>query len=61
MRIKDIGKKVDVKNIGDLVDKEIKSKFETDHLTKQQIRKYKRHGSEFLLWVKKLCIVINAL
>ena len=52
MRIKDIGKKVDVKNIGDLVDKEIKSKFETDHLTKQQIRKYKRHGSEFIMGEK---------
>ena len=38
LRIKDIGKELDVKNIFDLVDKEIKGKFETNHLTKQQIR-----------------------
>ena len=38
LRIKDIGKELDVKNIFDLVDKEIKGKFETNHLTKQRIR-----------------------
>ena len=48
IRIKDIGEKLDVKNIFDLVDKEIKGNFETNYLTKQQIRKYKRHGSEFI-------------
>ena len=41
IRIKDIVEKVDVKNIFDLVDKEIKGKFETNYFTKQQIRKYK--------------------
>ena len=45
IRIKDIEKKLDVKNIFDLVDKEIKGKFETNYPTEQQIRKYKRHGS----------------
>ena len=41
---KDIAEKLDVKNIFDLVDKEIECKFETNYFTKQQIRKYKRHG-----------------
>ena len=41
LRIKDIGEKLDVKNIFDLVDKEIKGKFETNYPTEQQIRKYK--------------------
>ena len=31
LRIKDIGGKLDVKNIFDLVDKEIKGKFETNY------------------------------
>ena len=48
IRIKDIGKKLGVKNIADLVDKEIKGKSESNYPTKQQIRKYKRHGSEFI-------------
>ena len=39
---------MDVKNIFDLVDKEIKAKFETNYPTEQQIRKYKRHGSELI-------------
>ena len=43
LRIKDIGRELDVKNIFDLVDKEIKAKFETNYPTKQQIRKYKRN------------------
>ena len=48
LRIKDIGEKLHVKNIFDLVDKEIKGKSETDYPAEQQIRKYKRHGSEFI-------------
>ena len=42
----------DVKNIFDLVDKEIKGKFEINYPTEQQIRKYKRHGSEFIEGIK---------
>ena len=42
----DIQKKLDVKNIHDLVDKEIKGKFKTNNLTDKQIKKYKIHGSE---------------
>ena len=33
IRIKDIGRKLDVENIFDLVDKEIKDKFETNYPT----------------------------
>ena len=33
IRIKNIGRKLDVKNIFDLVDEEIKSKFETNYPT----------------------------
>ena len=43
---------MDVKNIFDLVDREIKDKFETNYLTKQQIRKYKKHVSEFIEGIK---------
>ena len=61
-RIKDIGRKLDVKNIFDLVYKEVKGKFETDYPTEQQIRKYKRHGSEFIAGIKFMhayeCIII---
>ena len=39
-------KKLDIKNIFDSVDKEVKGKFENCP-TKEQIKKYKRHGSEF--------------
>ena len=35
IRVKDIRKKLDIKNIFDLVDKEIKGKFETNYFTKQ--------------------------
>ena len=35
IRIKDIGKKLGVKNIADLLDKEIKGKFESNYPTKQ--------------------------
>ena len=62
LRIKDIGKELDVKNILDLVDKEIKGKLNTNNPTKQQIRKYKRHGSEFIEDTKFMyaheCIII---
>ena len=44
----EIQKKLDVKNIHDLVDKEIKGKFKTNNLTDEQIKKYKRHGSELI-------------
>ena len=44
----DIQKKLDVKNIHDLVDKEIKSKFETNNLTEEHIKKYKIHRSELI-------------
>ena len=52
LRINGTGRELDVKNIFDLVDKEIRGKFETNHPTEQQIRKYKRHGSDF---IKDLC------
>ena len=62
LRIKKIGRELDVKNIFDLVDKEIKSKFETNYPTEQQIRKYKGHGSEFIKDIKSMyvheCIII---
>ena len=62
IRIKDIGEKLDVKNILDLVDKEIKGKFETNSFTKQQIGKYKIHGSELIENEKHMyahkCIII---
>ena len=45
---KDIGKKLGVENIYDLIDKEIKGKFETNNPTKQQIKEYKRNGSELI-------------
>ena len=48
IRIEDIGETIDVKNIFDLVDKEIKGKFETNYLTEQQISKYKRYGSKLI-------------
>ena len=38
LRNKDIGEKLVVENIYDLIDKEIKGKFETNDLTKQQIK-----------------------
>ena len=48
IRVKDIGEKLVVENIYDLIDKEIKGKFETYSLTDEQIRKYKRHGSKLI-------------
>ena len=62
LRIKAIGRELDVKNILDLVDKESKGKFETNYLTEQQIRKYKRYGSEFIKDIKFMyapeCIIV---
>ena len=45
----DIRKKLNVKSIHDLVDKEIKGKLNTNNLTNEQIKKYKRHGSELII------------
>ena len=55
LKFKDTGRELDVKNIFDLVDKEIKGKFKTKNPTEQQIRKYKRHGSEFIEYEKFMC------
>ena len=43
-----MGEKLGVENIYDLIDKEIKDKFKTNNPTKQQIREYKRNGSELI-------------
>ena len=43
-RNKDIGEKLCAENIYDLIDKEIKVKFETNNSTKQKIKEFKRHG-----------------
>ena len=43
---------MDIKNIFDSVDKEIKSKFKDSYPTKQQLKKYKKHVSEFIKGVK---------
>ena len=65
LRIKDIGKKLDVKNIFDLVDKEIKGKRNTNNPTEQKIREYKRHGLELIEDIKFMyaheCIRIPAI
>ena len=52
LRIKAIGRELNVKNIFDLVDKEIKGKFKTNYLTEQQTRMDKRHGLEFIEDIK---------
>ena len=58
----DIQKKLDIKSIYDLADKEIKGKFKTNNLTDEQIKKYKRHGSELINGEKFVyaheCIII---
>ena len=60
--MKDIGRELEDKKIYDLVDKEGKGKFETTYPTGKQIRKYKRHGSEFMERIKFMyahkCIII---
>ena len=48
LRNKDIGENLSVGNIYDLIDKEVKGKFETKNPTDEQIREYKRHGSELI-------------
>ena len=62
LRIKDIGEKLDVTNIFGLVNKAIKGKFESNYPTEQQIREYKRHGSELIRDEKFMytheCIII---
>ena len=47
LRIEDVEVELDVENIYNLVDKEIKGKFETNYPTKQ-IRKDKRHRSQLI-------------
>ena len=44
----DIRKYLGVKNIHDLVDKEIEGKFRTYNLTDKQIKKYKIHRTELI-------------
>ena len=62
LRIKDIGEKLNIKDIFDSVNKEIKGKFETNYPTEHQIRKHNRHGSEFIEGIKFMyaheCILI---
>ena len=48
LRNKDIGEKLGVENSYDLIDKEMKGKFETKNPTNEQLREYKRHGSEVI-------------
>ena len=52
-RIKDLNEKLDIKNIFDLIHKEIKGKFK-DGASKEQIKKYKRYRSEFGKGVKHI-------
>ena len=44
----DTQKRLYVKSIHDLVDKEIKSKFKNNNLTDEQIKKCKKHGSKLI-------------
>ena len=53
LRNKGIGEKSGVEN--DMIDKEIKGKFETRNPTNEQIRKYKRHGLELIDGEKFMC------
>ena len=48
LRKKDIGETLGVENIDDLIDKEIKGRFETRNPTNEQINENKRHGSELI-------------
>ena len=45
---KDIGEKLGVENIYDLIDKEIHGRFQTRNPTNEQIREYERHRSELI-------------
>ena len=53
IRSKDLNAKLDIKNFFDLVAKEIKGKFK-DRPTKEQIKQYKKYGSEFTEGVKHI-------
>ena len=55
IRIKDLGEKLNIKNIFDSVDKEIKGKFKNCP-TKEQIKKYKKYGSKLIEGIKILKI-----
>ena len=46
LKNKEKKKKLGVAKLYDLIDKENKGKFETQNLTDENIKKYKRHGSE---------------
>ena len=48
LRNKDIGEKLGVKNVCDLIDKEMKGKCETKNPTNEQIKEHKRHESELI-------------
>ena len=48
LRNKDIGEKLGVQNIYDLVTKEIKGKYETKSPTNEQIKEYKRNGLDLI-------------
>ena len=46
VRMYDVQQRIDVKNMSDLVRKEIPGIFRTKNPTKDQVRKYKRHEKE---------------
>ena len=60
IRIKDIGRKLDFKNIGHLVDKGIKGKFETNYPTEKQLETIKDMDQN-LLKASNLFILIKIL
>ena len=45
LRNEDVGRKLGVENIYDLIDKETKGRSETRNPTDEETREYKRHGS----------------
>ena len=53
LKMNDIQSGLDIKNISDLVRKEILGRCDTEHPTKEQIKKYKRSESEI---DKKKCL-----
>ena len=46
LRNKDMGEKLGVKSIYDLIDKKIKRRYKSSNLTNEQNRENKRYGSE---------------
>ena len=48
LRKKDTGETLGAEDIDDLIDKEIKGRFETRNPTNEQINEYKRYGSELI-------------